>query len=250
MAEYDDVVDIYTTLITSAFQRINHIFDNELEISMAEIDGKDVLDVPCGNGKYSQLMLDKGANRVLGIDVSETMINLCKEKFSTSRAHFFCGDVSSFDFSKIIDPNGTIQKYDIIYTFALWHYFPTLDIIKTTIKNLSSFLKKNGSLYALVLDSRYIPCVSGMLNVWNNSSRTPLKDGDKISWNYFSKEKWMFPQNIKSYFWKNKTLKQTFEQNGLTESNAYNLREKYQGSLTDDEKTTLRVWSMWEFVKR
>lgn len=250
MTEYDNITDVYSILITTAFKKVNDIIDMEYERGMADIKGNVVLDVPCGDGKYSQLMLDKGANKVIGIDISEEMIRVCKRKILSKNAKFFCADITHFDFSTIKDSTGKIQTYDAIYTFALWHYVPDLISLENVVKNVTSYLKKNGTIYALILDSENIPCESKILNVWSSSDKgKQLKDGDEISWNYLFNGNWMFPKNIRSYFWKNDTLKKIFELNRLKYVYRYNLLDNYKGNLNTDEKITLRVWNIWKFIK-
>jgi len=248
--EYDKIVDLYSILITTAFKKINEIIDLECEKNMVDIKGKVILDVPCGDGKYSQLMLDKGANKVIGIDISEEMIRTCEKKILSKNGIFFCADITNFDFSIIKDSTGNIQTYDVIYTFALWHYLPNLISLEKAVKNVTSYLNKNGVVYVLALDSENIPCKSKILNVWSSSNKgNPLRDGDKISWNYLRDGKWMFPKNIRSYFWKNDTLKQIFESNTLKEVSRYNILDSYKGNLNIHEKVTLGVWNIWKFVK-
>ncbi len=228
--EYDCIVDLYSALITTTFKKINDIIDLECEKIMGDIKGKVVLDVPCGDGKYSHLMLDKGAKKVIGIDVSKEMIRTCNKNILSKNVHFFCDDITNFDFSKIKDSTGNIQRYDVIYTFALWHYLPNLISLEKTVKNVASYLNKNGVVYSLVLDSENIPCESKILNVWNSSNKgNPLRDGDSISWNYLRDGKWMFPKNIRSYFWENDTLKKKFECNSL--------KEVYRNNILHDFRT-------------
>src|SRR5687767_15494366 len=43
------------------------------------IKGRTFLDVGCGNALYSLELARKGAAKVVGIDISEVMIGLCKE---------------------------------------------------------------------------------------------------------------------------------------------------------------------------
>jgi 2-polyprenyl-3-methyl-5-hydroxy-6-metoxy-1,4-benzoquinol methylase len=250
MSEYDNIADIYSTLISTSFKKINNIIDTECERHMRDLKKKVVLDVPCGDGKYSQLMLENGANDVVGIDISEEMIRKCKNRILPKDASFFCGDIANFDLSKIRDLNGDIKKYDVIYTFALWHYLPDLNSLENAVNNLSSHLKRNGVIYALILDSINIPCESQILNVWHNGDQgKKIKDGDEISWNYLLDGDWMFPKNIKSYFWENDTLKKIFKQYGLEEVYRYNLlSNSYKIDLNIDEKVTLKVWNMWKFI--
>ena len=62
---------------------------------IGDVRGKRVLDAGCGGGFYSLLLSEKGA-KVLGIDGSEEMIKIAKEKASRKMldAKFMVGDVS------------------------------------------------------------------------------------------------------------------------------------------------------------
>jgi len=62
---------------------------------IGDVRGKRVLDAGCGGGFYSLLLSEKGA-KVLGINGSEEMINIAKEKASRKMldAKFMVGDVS------------------------------------------------------------------------------------------------------------------------------------------------------------
>ena len=46
-----------------------------------EVDGKRVLDIGCGMGQHAKQYSDMGAESVLGIDISEKMLEYAKEHF-------------------------------------------------------------------------------------------------------------------------------------------------------------------------
>ena len=47
---------------------------------IGDVRGKKVLDVACGEGYYSRILRQAGADRVLGIDIAERMIALAREQ--------------------------------------------------------------------------------------------------------------------------------------------------------------------------
>ncbi len=59
------------------------------------VRGKDVLDIACGSGYGSRMLTESGANRVVGVDISEEAITYCRENYADSRAEFIVGGVDS-----------------------------------------------------------------------------------------------------------------------------------------------------------
>ena len=47
---------------------------------MGNIEGKSVLDVACGEGFYTRMLREQGANQVTGIDISQGMIDLARQQ--------------------------------------------------------------------------------------------------------------------------------------------------------------------------
>ena len=41
---------------------------------IGNVKGKKILDIGCGNGKYTNQMKERGASRVVGVDVSSGML--------------------------------------------------------------------------------------------------------------------------------------------------------------------------------
>lgn len=83
-------------------------FDYAIE-EMIPKPGAAVLDVGCGSGVYEEALLNAGASRVVGVDVSEGMLDLARRRLAThprgSSADFVLGDFwewnsdEKFDFS-------------------------------------------------------------------------------------------------------------------------------------------------------
>ena len=81
------------------------------------IPGRAFLDVGCGNGLYSLELARRGARWVLGMDISEVMIGLCKNASRNEqlddRCHFIQTDLLNHE-------NDT--KFDVSFGIGLFDY--------------------------------------------------------------------------------------------------------------------------------
>ena len=82
------------------------------------INGRTFLDVGCGNGLYSLELARKGASQVVGIDISEVMIGLCREATKAEnlddRCVFKQTDLLEFQTDKVFDVSFGIGLFDYI----------------------------------------------------------------------------------------------------------------------------------------
>lgn len=94
-------------------------------------EGVKVLDVACGTGvlfpDYQKFEAD-----IVGIDISENMVKLAREKFPEAKV--ICGDATDFAFE---------EKFDVI---MIYNAFPHFDRAEKLIENLSDSLKPSGRL--------------------------------------------------------------------------------------------------------
>mgnify|MGYP003734298467 CR=1 FL=1 len=108
---------------------INTILDN------AGITEKvSVLDVGCGTGVLISDYLKRSAAQVTGIDISEKMIKIAKEKFPDPRVLFICGDAETIRFGKTFD------------CCVIYNAFPHFPEPYSLIKNLAASVKQGGKL--------------------------------------------------------------------------------------------------------
>lgn len=93
--------------------------------------GTRVLDVACGTGVLFPDYISRGA-LVTGIDISEEMIKVAKEKFP--EAEIICGDAEGFTFN---------EKYDAV---MIYNAFPHFTNPTGLFANLSRALENKGRL--------------------------------------------------------------------------------------------------------
>lgn len=78
---------------------------------IGNIQGQDVLDLACGAGFYSRKAVERGARRVVGLDISSAMIEAARRELGDDpRVEFRVADCCK--------PLGDVGTFDIV--FAMW----------------------------------------------------------------------------------------------------------------------------------
>ncbi|MFC1623817.1 glycosyltransferase [Candidatus Omnitrophota bacterium] len=109
--------------------------------------GSEAIDVGCGSGVFSKLLL-KGGVRVTAVDYSEEMLNICKEAlkyYNTTDLALVNCDATDLKFPD--------NKFDLLISIGLLDY---VDNVAPVIKEFSRVAKKDGSLI-FTLPKRYSP---------------------------------------------------------------------------------------------
>ncbi|HKP98308.1 MAG TPA: class I SAM-dependent methyltransferase [Fibrobacteria bacterium] len=99
------------------------------------VRGAKVLDIACGPGYGSQILLDAGAVSVDGADISEKMVAHARQTHRDPRIRFQVGDICTF--------RGE-APYDFITCFETIEHLPQY---REAIANLYTLLKPGGRLY-------------------------------------------------------------------------------------------------------
>jgi SAM-dependent methyltransferase len=110
-------------------------------------EAKNIIDFGCGTGNHDKFLSEKGYS-VLGVDLSENMIELAKDKNSNVNLDFKVGDIRTFESNK---------KYDV--ATALFHvmsYQISNEDLKSSISNVNRQLNIDG---LFLFDFWYGPAV-------------------------------------------------------------------------------------------
>ena len=94
-------------------------------------EGVKVLDVACGTGVLFPDYEKIGAD-IVGIDISENMVKIAREKFPQARV--ICGDAAGYSFE---------DDFDVV---MIYNAFPHFGDAQKLIKNLAEALKSSGRI--------------------------------------------------------------------------------------------------------
>jgi len=144
-----------------------------IESLVGDLNGKRVLDLGCGSGPYSLLFAAAGAS-VVGLDLSETMIAIARERSQGLNADFRVADIRD------PLPFGDAE-FDFVFSATALHYVENLT---KTMSEIARVLKDKGRLIASVLHPI-------------STARFPLADSENIDgpdpW-----ENWYFGSPVRS----------------------------------------------------
>jgi SAM-dependent methyltransferase len=113
--------DIDNSNINEELPALFSLIDNDLK-------GKSILDLGCGYGENSKLLLKRNASRVVGIDISKKMLNLAKKFNSDPKISYYCIDMENID--KIE------EKFDLIISSLAIHYVKDYNKLIKDVYNL------------------------------------------------------------------------------------------------------------------
>jgi ubiquinone/menaquinone biosynthesis C-methylase UbiE len=125
--------------------------------------GDKVLDFGCGNGRLAGF-LENGYKEFVGVDISEELINIAKQKYSNEKNRFV---KLSSDFSELPFKD---NHFDVVFSIAVFHHFPSEEYSLRIAKELHRVLKPGGKIVVTVW------------NLWQKRfSRLSLKK-DRSDW--------------------------------------------------------------------
>jgi ubiquinone/menaquinone biosynthesis C-methylase UbiE len=123
-SEADAFQRIYTHRKSKFSNTLDKIFRKDMyerfQFTIANcepIKGRTFLDVGCGNALYSLELARKGAAKVVGIDISEVMIGLCRKSSDDQNLSDRC----SFIQTDLLEYNPE-SKFDVSFGIGLFDY--------------------------------------------------------------------------------------------------------------------------------
>ncbi|MGN7611400.1 class I SAM-dependent methyltransferase [Magnetococcales bacterium HHB-1] len=131
-----EYVKIYTTILDDLIE----YGDIHTTLSLlGPTQNRSVLELGCGNGIYTQQLKRWGAKPIVGVDVSQKMIDLAKEKVppGDDTIQYLCHDVLTL---------GEIGQFDLVLMPFLLSLAKTADMHKRMCQVAYQNLKKGGML--------------------------------------------------------------------------------------------------------
>jgi len=169
--------------------------------------GLTVLDLACGEGFFSRELLARGAAKVVGVDLSEAMIRLAKEKSKQA------GNAIQFMVRDVCDME-PLGEFDLVFAAWLFNYAESPDQLAKMARTVAQNLKPSGRLVACTVDPLYRLEKSNLTKYGIHILREePWCGGHRYHAEFVTQP----PAPFTFYQWSRETYEQTLSDAGLTD---------------------------------
>jgi SAM-dependent methyltransferase len=107
---------------------------------LGSVRDHDVLDLGCGMGWFCRFAREEGANSVLGVDISETMLDRARS-FELTKSDATAGGRITYERQDLEKLSLPTEAYDLVYSSLTFHYLPSL---ATVFGSVHRSLRPNG----------------------------------------------------------------------------------------------------------
>src|SRR5262249_38786725 len=113
--QYDHVADQYAAILDAVFLLRTHVEQATFFKVLGSIAGQSILDVACGTGLYSCLFNQRGAARVVAVDIAPDMIAVAQgiEERTRLGIEYLTYDVAAMP---------ALGSFDVVTAVYLLHY--------------------------------------------------------------------------------------------------------------------------------
>jgi SAM-dependent methyltransferase len=146
---------------------------------VGNVQGLSVLDLGCGDGHTSRILVKMGAKEVVGVDKSPDQIAMAREieKREPLGITYHLGDVADLDLGR---------TFDLVTPTFLFHYAETKDNVRRLMRKTADHLRPNGRMVALSANPKR-PAFPRLKNAshyveWEG---TPNLEGSKLRIHFF-----------------------------------------------------------------
>ena len=113
----------------------NNLFEIPALFSMMpNLKDKTILDLGCGFGEHCKGFVESGAKKVIGIDISEKMLEIAKQENTDSKITYI-----NMPMENIFE---LTEKFDIVISSLAFHY---VEDFAGVVKNVYNLLNENGT---------------------------------------------------------------------------------------------------------
>lgn len=139
-----NITDSYTK--TKEFRFNNYVVTPHVMDIVGCVEGKALLDIGCGFGRYLELFSKQNPLKLVGCDISNHQIEACKKTLKNIKYYVL-------DFLKSDSPTALgLNDYDIVYSIFVILYIDQREKLQFFFKNCYKCLKKDGKLLICTLD--------------------------------------------------------------------------------------------------
>lgn len=223
---YDSIAEEYVQ--TEQNPNNSYVIRPNFDRFLGNVSGKSVLDLACGNGRYTRRIKNAGASRVVGIDISPEMIRLAREieNRGAQGIEYHVGDALTF-----CEPD----SFDVVTFAFLFNYFPSKDKLVQLCRNIHKNLREDGRMMG-VNDEPERNVVGEHLRYGHDRSLVfPAEEGTKfkttLNWGGHC-------ASFENHFWKRSTYIECLIEAGFKDVRLHELLPVKEGI----EKYGLEFW--------
>lgn len=133
---------------------------------MPELKGKKILDLGCGSGERCIDYIARGAEKVVGVDISEKMLEVARRENSDPNITYI---------NMPMEEIGCIEgSFDVVISSLAFHY---VEDFQGVVENVYSLLCEGG-IFLFSQEHPFSTCYSGDIDRWTRDA-----DGKKIHLN-------------------------------------------------------------------
>jgi 2-polyprenyl-3-methyl-5-hydroxy-6-metoxy-1,4-benzoquinol methylase len=202
---YDDIADQYKEAKYQLWR--THIERYTILNLVGDIANQTVVDLACGEGFYSRMLKRLGAVDVLGLDLSQGMIDLAKAEESREPLgiDFQVGDAREFQAS---------EPFDFVFAAYLLNYASNFDELTEMCHAIFQSLKPGGR-FLTVNNNPCDPVANfsiGKTYEYSKRLEGDLVEGAPIIWTFILPEG---PLSITNYYISKERLEQALQEVGM-----------------------------------
>ncbi len=143
---------------------------------LSNLTGKSIIDLACGEGLYTRKMKHKGAERLVGVDISPKMIELARRedaKEPLSIEYIVCDVIKM----------GKIGSFDLVVASYLLNYAQTKEELRKMCQNIYANLKPGGRFVSINDNLEQSPKSYAICEKYGytKSISEPLQEGTPIT---------------------------------------------------------------------
>ena len=148
---------------------------------VGDVAGKSILDLACGEGFQTRLLKQKGAARVVGVDISAGMIDLARnEEFQRARGiEYYIEDAKRLELD---------EQFDMVFAAYLLNYASTKDELLEMCRAIARHLKAGGRFVSVNNNPDYTGKTESMRPYEFTREANERREGGPIAWTFYLKE--------------------------------------------------------------
>jgi toxoflavin synthase len=182
-------------LLTPAFMEV-----------VGDVTDKSCLDLACGDGYYTRILRHAGANRVVGADISEKMIDLAKAEEEKTRdgIEYLTSDVTALP---------DLGEFDLVTAVFLLHYAKSKDELEAMCRAIANSTVSSGRFVTVNTNPEF-PIRKDHKYSFSRIADEPLEEGNVLHLSHYDGDALKYSFDF--YHWSKDTYETALREAGFT----------------------------------